>query len=394
MDSTHGKSSKLPFERAEYQDRVRKVKEKMEAEAVDVMFITSPTSMYYLTGYDAFSFYMPQFLIFPLDRELFMIPRKLDEKSVIERTWLNPDRVRPYDEKYVDSYYNYRQNRHPIEFVIKVLRDEGLADKRFGLEMDGYYCKALYYEKLKSNLPNATFKDMTQLIPRIYLVKSEREIEYMKEASQIVEEGMQAALEAIKVGVREYDVAAEILSAMTHSGGCPPSFPPLLQTTPACHITWTDKEIKPGASITIEIAGCRRRYHSPMCRTVVVDDKSSDKVKKAKEITQRQINAHQRALQTIEPGIRAEEVAKEANKIFPERSSRVGYPAGLGFPPDWGEHTASFKEGDLTILKPNMTFHTISTLSEPFMIEFSETIRVTENGYEVLADFPRKLFIK
>jgi Xaa-Pro dipeptidase len=168
----------------------------------------------------------------------------------------------------------------------------------------------------------------------------------------------------------------------------------MLQTTAACHITWTDSVIREGTSVSVEIAGCKERYHSPMCRTVIVADEDSSLVREARDVIGKQIEAHKKALDTVKPGIMAEKVAIEANKIFDERSSRVGYPAGIGFPPDWGERTASFQLGDKTVLEPNMTFHTISTLTEPFMMEFSETIRVTEDGAEVLADFPRKLFVK
>jgi len=394
MNASEVENTNLPFELSEYEGRLRKVREKMVDEGVEVMIVTSPTNMYYLTGYNTFSFYIPQFLVLPLDEDLFMVPRSLDNSSVLETTWLSQDMIRPYGEDYIDHYHNYKEPRHPVEYLIELLQEEGLADSVFGLEMDDFYGRALYYKKLSEKLTDASFHDQTQLIPRLYLVKSEAEVEYMREASRIVEEGMEAALNMIEEGVTEYEVAAEILNVMIKSGSCSPSFPPLLQTSAACHVTWTDKNIREGTSVSIEIAGCRKRYQSPMCRTAIVAKESSSVVRRARDVMKRQIEAHRKALATIEPGIKAERVAIEANKIFDKRSSRVGYPSGLGFPPDWGEHTASFQEGDQTVLQPNMTFHVLSTLADPFMIEFGETVRVTEGGAEVLVDFPRKLFVK
>jgi Xaa-Pro dipeptidase len=393
MKEIKTKRSELPFERSEYENRVSRVRDSMEEQEIELALVTSPTNIYYLTGYNAFSFYVPQFLIIPLDKELFLVNRSIDRPSARETTWLEEEMIKPYGEEYIDHYVNYPDPKHPVDFLLDLLRSEGLDDRRFGLELDDYYCRALYYRSLIEEL-GVEVKDATQLVPRVYLKKSEREIDYMKEASRIVEKGMKSAIEAIEDGVTENEVAAEILHTMVKNGGSMPSFPPMLQTTAACHITWTDSVIREGTSVSVEIAGCKERYHSPMCRTVIVADEDSSLVREARDVIGKQIEAHKKALDTVKPGIMAEKVAIEANKIFDERSSRVGYPAGIGFPPDWGERTASFQLGDKTVLEPNMTFHTISTLTEPFMMEFSETIRVTEDGAEVLADFPRKLFVK
>jgi len=77
----------------------------------------------------------------------------------------------------------------------------------------------------------------------------------------------------------------------------------------------------------------------------------------------------------------------------------MAYPIGIGYPPDWGEQTVSMRPGDKTILKPNMTFHMIPAIwqkyedKEDLGFIISESLVVTENGCETLADFPRKLFV-
>lgn len=388
------KKSNLPFERSEYKRRVSRVRKKMENNQVEVMLVTSPTNIYYLTGFSSFSFYAPQFLVIPLNQELFFVNRSIDKPGVKETTWLKEEMIKPYGEEYIDHCVNYADPKYPLDYLLELLRSEDLEEGKFGMELDDYYCRASYYKGVRKGLPKAQITNQTQLVPRIYLKKSEAEIAYMKEASKIVEKGMEAAVNMIEEGVRENEVAAEILRTMIKQGSCIPSIPPLLQTTAAPHITWTDSPICKGTSVSVEIAGCKERYHSPMCRTLIVAEEHSSIVEEARNVIGRQIEAHRKALETVKPGIKAEKVAIEANKVFDERSSRVGYPVGLGFPPDWGERTASFQLGDQTVLKPNMTFHTISTLTEPFLMEFSETIRVTEDGAEILADFPRKLFVK
>ncbi|HSI68562.1 MAG TPA: M24 family metallopeptidase, partial [Planococcus sp. (in: firmicutes)] len=77
------------------------------------------------------------------------------------------------------------------------------------------------------------------------------------------------------------------------------------------------------------------------------------------------------------------------------KESRLGYSVGLSYPPDWGEHTASIRKGDRTILQPNMTFHMIPGMwYDNHGFEVSESFRITETGCETFANLPRGLFVK
>lgn len=105
------------------------------------------------------------------------------------------------------------------------------------------------------------------------------------------------------------------------------------------------------------------------------------------------------ALDVVKPGVTCEEVElawrKTIKKHGFEKESRIGYSTGLNYPPDWGEHTASLRPGDRTMLKPNMVFHMIPGIwLDTYGIEISEAFVVTEKGCEVLANVERKLFIK
>ena len=78
-----------------------------------------------------------------------------------------------------------------------------------------------------------------------------------------------------------------------------------------------------------------------------------------------------------------------------EKESRIGYSTGLNYPPDWGEHTASLRPGDMTVLQPNMVFHCIPGVYYPdFGISISQCFRVTETGCERMSSFPFELIQK
>ena len=78
-----------------------------------------------------------------------------------------------------------------------------------------------------------------------------------------------------------------------------------------------------------------------------------------------------------------------------EKSSRIGYPVGLAYPPDWGEHTMSLRRGDPTPLQAGMAFHMIVGMwMDGWGYELSETFHVTATGAECLSAFPRELTVK
>jgi ectoine hydrolase len=102
---------------------------------------------------------------------------------------------------------------------------------------------------------------------------------------------------------------------------------------------------------------------------------------------------------TVRPGTTAEQVHAAWNRVIGryglKKESRIGYAIGIGYPPDWGEHTIRLRPGDRTVLEPGMTIHCILGMwMEGWGLEVSETILVTEKGAECLTKFPRDLHVK
>lgn len=388
----------LSFEISEYKQRIMKVQKKMAAEGVDVLLLTNPANMNYLSGYDGWSFYVHQLLIVIVDEEQpFWIGRGMDANAAKVTTWLDHDNIIPYPDDYVHS-----TTLHPMEFVSDILKEIGQASRTIGVEMDAYYFTAKCFDTLKKELPNARFKDTTTLVNWVRLVKSEQEIAYIRKAARIVENAMRVGIESIQEGIRECDVVSKIyraqISGTESFGGDYPAIVPLLpsgEKTSTPHLTWTDQTYRKGDPVILELAGCYKRYHSPLARTLIIGEPSQE-VKDLADVVVEGLNT---ALEVVRPGITCEEVELAWRKSIAKsgyvKDSRIGYAMGLNYPPDWGEHTASLRPGDKTILEPNMTFHMIPGIwLDKYGVEISEAFRVTETGCEVFADFPRQLFIK
>ena len=104
------------------------------------------------------------------------------------------------------------------------------------------------------------------------------------------------------------------------------------------------------------------------------------------------------ALEAARPGVTCAEVEavwqRVLNRHGYRKESRVGYSIGLGFPPDWGERTASLRPGDTTVLEAGMCFHFQSGMwLDDFGAAISESFVVTESAGERLCAVDRGLFV-
>ncbi len=387
----------LPFERAEYAARLAKTRAAMEKAGVDLLIITDPSNMAWLTGYDGWSFYVHQCVLVLPDEDPIWYGRGQDANGAKRTVYMAHDRIIGYPDNYVQS-----TERHPMDFLSGIIDERGWGSRRIGVEMDNYYFAAACLASLTRNLPNAVFRDATALVNWQRAVKSPRELDYMRKAARIVEAMHARILEVVKPGIPKNQVVAEILYTGTMGvagiGGDYPAIVPLLPTgadAGAPHLTWDDKPMREGEGTYFEIAGCYRRYHCPLSRTVFLG-----------QPTQRFLDAEKALQEGIAAGLEAAKPGNTCNDIAAaffgvlarfgiEKSSRCGYPIGLSYPPDWGERTMSLRPGDLSELKPGMTFHFMPGLwFDDWGIEITESIAITETGVETLADVPRQLFVK
>ena len=386
------------FTKEEYKERLKKVQKSMQEKGIELLISQDTNNMNYLTGYDAWSFYYAQCVIVHVNaEEPLCFVRAQDAGGAYIKTYLKDENIIVYDEKYIHVW-----PIHPYDRLIEIIKERKWDNLSIGVEMDSHYFTAYSHEKLKNGLPNAKIRDCERLVNWVRLVKSDEEIKYMKIASQITQLGMKTAFEAINPGVRQCDAVAKIYSTLISGtkehGGDYSSIVPLIPTgkgTSASHLSWTDDKFVEGEASIIEISGVYKKYHCPMARTVLLgkpDQKKIDTMKRTRE-------ALQAGIDVTKPGNTADDVAQAFWKVLDkygiEKKSRTGYSIGIGYPPDWGEHTLNIQKGDKTVLQKNVCFHMIAVMQfGEWGVESSESIRVSENGAENFYKFPGDLHIK
>ena len=378
----------FPFE--EYERRLRELRERMERRRLDAVVITDPENLMYLTDYQTTGYSFFQALVVPLDDEPFMITRRLEESNVHARTWV--EETRPYPD-----------TGDAIQMLVESLREFGLDRSRLGYERNSYYFPAYHQDIIHTSFINGRLVDCFGIVEEGRIRKSPAEIEIMQRAARATEAGMRAGIEACVAGVTENEIAAEISAEMFRNGGEFPAVMPYVASGPRSmigHATWEGRVVQPGEHVFLEIAGCFRRYHTAMMRTVVLDELSTS-MYKAQERMKLALSELKSVLQ---PGLTVSDADNLVRQIITDNDvgaalvTRAGYSIGIAFPPSWDEgYIMSLKQGESRILEEGMTMHVI-----PFMwgvdgdktVGISDTLRVTDDGCASFFDLEEDFTVK
>lgn len=384
------------FETSEYRARVDGVRSLMSTAGLDALLVLNEGNIAYLTGYGGFSDYVPQATLVTLEEDPYLILREQDVRCAEATCWLPQERLVGYPESFIGT-----TERHPWTAIGEFVKGKVAASARIGAEFSGPRGRELGvadYARLVQAL-GAEVHDGSGLVQQRKRVKSDRELAYMSEAAVIVDRAMLATIDKIAVGTRECDVAATMTSALisgteTIPGGPVPRGPwmnigPVGGYANAPHLKWGDGVYAAGQQTNLEIGAFRHRYTTALARTAYLGSPSA----RLREISKGVIEGWHAGFDAIRPGATCSEVAQAVGAALKpygiKKESRCGYSIGM----DWSDGGASLATHDHTELVPNMTFHLLVGIwNRDEGYNFSETVRVTDDGVQSLSSVPRILF--
>lgn len=263
----------------------------------------------------------------------------------------------------------------------------GVARGALGVD-EAAFCQI---EALRATLPEARLHDGDAVMQRARRIKFPEEIALMEEACAIAEAVTQAAVDAIRPGVRETDVVAEAMHALYRLGGEMPHV-----TTPFVasgermsppQRSASDKIIRHGDVVFIDIGAMWSGYFGDMGRTVICGKPS----KRQQEVYTAVHQALAEATKTMAAGRTNDDVAAAVRSVASARgladnfiSLFIGHGVGIGSnePPYIGE---ALPGAETVVLEEGMTFAV-----EPLIwvggvrggagVRLEDTILVTKEG--------------
>ena len=257
------------FPEAEYRARLARLWDVMREAGLDAMLVHHPASVFYFAGNENLHVYDNECVVAPLGGEPTLVVPRIDETRAYLTAW-------------TDRIASVVSDEDAPGVLAEVLREAGVAHGRIGVEKRVARAAGLsvhVYEGLARALPGATLVDASGVPERVKLVKSEREIAYLREAGRLTDLGVRAALAVASEGRADHEIAAAAYQAMIGAGSDFLAIPAIVNCGPysgITHSTHVGRRLAKGDVLFLELGACRRRYSSPCVRTGTVGPPGPD----------------------------------------------------------------------------------------------------------------------
>ncbi len=378
-----------------FEPRVAALQELLRQHDIALALITDDDSVYYFSGFHDhlhMEFGRPTVLAVPREGECRLLTPSI-ELEMAQRmvSWAQ---IEPWQDG-VDEEW-----RGPLGRMI-----EGAGRGSIGIELQGMPPLVRRFVDDAANGKDLT--DITPIVARMRMLKSEAELDLARHAGEVAEAMMAAGREAIGEDVPEYEVAlataaagtrkaAELLANHYDAPRMSPNthFLQIMASGPDItmpHHRATSRRMRRGEPVFLCFCGMTdfHRFKLGFDRTFWVGEISDPRQAEIYEVA---VASQAAALASIRPGVTAAEVHRAYADVI--------QAAGYEFPFRCGRATGfSFLEkpqlvfGDETVLAPGMVLAVDGSVSVPhyFRAQVGDSIVVTEQGYEPLTSHPKSL---
>ncbi|WP_347862095.1 Xaa-Pro peptidase family protein [Salimicrobium sp. PL1-032A] len=250
-------------------------------------------------------------------------------------------------------------------------------------------------ERLLALLDTPEVKDVTDVLDRQRVIKDENEIEVMREAAALADEGVEAGVAALSEGVTEMEVLATIEFEMKKRGVREMSFSTMVlfgEKAGHPHGNPGDRMLKRGDLVLFDLGVVWKGYTSDITRTVAFGEVDA-KQRKIYETVRR---AEEASLKLSRPGTRIGDLDQAARDIITEAGYGSYFPHRIGHGLGINVHEfPSMSHLNDDILQAGMTYTIEPGIYDPAVggVRIEDDVLVTEDGYETLTKTTKELRI-
>lgn len=276
-------------------NRLLRLKERIESEKLDG-FIVSGSVRY-----------------FGINSGLLVVP--LDGSPVLLSSKVELEEVKKGPVKDIRVYVRCQQLAGKEEKVsVGLLNLLASTLKELGMRRVGF--EHLPFEWVRKIGTDFECVELPRLMREIRAVKFREEVELLRKAAQLAVKGMRTALEVIEPGRTEREVAAEAEYTMRKAGSDGTPFPTIVASgRNSCvpHMRATDKVLRKGEHVVIDLGAIYQGYASDMTRTVVVGKEESGLIKKVREVQEKVRKSTREGMKASElDGLARRELGKDS----------------------------------------------------------------------------------
>ncbi|WP_332815986.1 Xaa-Pro peptidase family protein [Ramlibacter sp.] len=285
------------------------------------------------------------------------------------------------------------EHESPAHALAQALRQAGMRGGRVGIELDGLASGV--FERVRELAPEVELIRSDALSKKFRAIKTPEEVARLRESGRIAERSILAALEGLREGESEADLALRFHGRTVADGAFPvlgcigfSERGALPNVDPSPH-----RKLKRGDTIRFDVGGRYRHYRADIARIASFGE-PSDRARKSHHAVQAGI---ERAYEIIRPGLPASTLFKEIMDTVRKsglphyRRNHVGHGIGLD-----GYEVPALTENSTDVLQPGM----VMCIETPYYelgfggFQVEDMVTVTEAGVESLMTLPRDLMLR
>jgi Xaa-Pro aminopeptidase len=350
--------------------RMDKLRDKLKAQSLDALLITSESNWRYLSGFRGDS----GALLLTLDAAFVFTDSRYIEQARKEA-----------------SGFTTIMTQIDRDRLKEIIEEQGI--KRLAFEKDHVTYAA--YEKYQERFKDIELVGISGWVEELRLRKTEEEIQYIKKAQEIADVAFLRIKESVRPGITEKELSLEFEFDMRKMGAESLSFPMIVVAGPRSslpHGTPSDRRVEDGDFITFDFGVKYNGYCSDCTRTLVVGHLD----KKHEEVYRTVLSAQLKGLDAVKPGVPAREVDLAARKVIEEAGygEYFGHGTGHGVGLDIHEGPIVGKKSEI-LLEPGMVITVEPGIYIPGFggCRIEDLVLVTDSGKEILSKTSKELSI-
>lgn len=365
--------------------RIAAAQELMRANGIDALLILTHDDFIYFFDQDRFQ---PRAIV-PQEAPPIIICSRGEEQEVRDSLGAGEVRV----------FATVGQQMHDVVSTMRQFQSRLGRPPTIGVQF-WFETPASLLQLFERANPQVRVVDSAPVMDTLRMVKSPQELALMTEAARIAERGMEAALQAIRPGVTENEVAAEAIYAMRKAGASGTAVPVFVNSGVRSlwlHGTATAKVVEQGDLVVVDLVPVFRGYCVNLARVAVVGQPSADQ----RRLFDAYLSAQQAAVEAVRPGVPVSRLDKAAEAIvrnagFGEYYVK-GMSHGIGLRFEETPAPTIHPKHSSVKLREGMTItvgHPVLAVPRIGGVRLEDTGLVTAAGWQNITDYPKDLFIR
>ena len=339
----------------------------------EAALISKPCNRFYLTGFNSSDGYV----VITKNQAVFLVDFRYIEKA-----------------KEVVKFLDVKLMENSLNDISTLLKNNKINN----LYLESEYVSLSEFFKYQQAFLNVNIDNSNKLdniITSLRRIKTEDEITNIKKAQEITDKTFNYILNRIDINRTEKEIMLDMEFYLRGLGSDGVSFDFIVvsgKNSSLPHGEPTDKKINKGDFLTMDFGAVVNGYRSDMTRTVAIKSVTEEQ----KDIYNLVLNAQQKAIDSIKPGVICKDIDKISRDIIYNAGYKGCFGHGLGHSVGVEIHESpNFNTKCDTLLEKGMvmTVEPGIYLENRFGVRIEDMVYVTKNGCENLTKSNKELII-